>query len=220
MKTVKFLFVIIAVAFISFVANAQKPFTGTITYSMTYEGEELDAATRSQLPSEMITHISEKKVRNEQVSPFYNVASISNLDDGSSITLFDAMGMKYAVTQTKEENDKLKEEAGITEPVIKLVDETKTIAGYKCKKAEVTMPNSDNVYEVYYTTEINAPKEINENLGFKQIDGVLMQYPIDQGAILITVTAKEIKKGKPKAQLFSIPDDFQKLTMEEFNSMF
>ncbi|MDR2010382.1 MAG: hypothetical protein LBQ22_07860 [Bacteroidales bacterium] len=220
MKTVKFLFLIIAVSLISFAANAQKPFAGTITYSITYEGEDLDAATRAQLPSELIVNISGSKVRNEQVSPFYNVASISNFDDGSTIILFDAMGMKYAVKQTKEEADKLNEEAGVPDPQIKFVDETKTIAGYKCKKAEISIPEDEDVYEVYYTTEIEVPKGINDNLGFKGIDGLLMEYTMNQGGIITIVSAKEIKKGKPKGHLFSIPDDYEVKTMEEFGSMF
>ncbi len=218
-NTLKFLLVILAVA-VSVTGYSQKkskPFKGIITYGITYEGDELDATTQAQLPTEVVVSILGDKVRNEQVSAFYNMATISDLKEGSTTILFDAMGMKVAVKQTKEEIEAKIKEADIKEPEVKLIDETKEIAGYTCKKAEIK--SEDNIIEVYYTNEINVPKGINDLKGFKGIEGVLMEYSIVEEGVITKMTVKKVKKGKVKKEMFLIPDDYEIKTMEELSGI-
>lgn len=219
--TIKLFFVLVAIS-LSTAGFAQKAkkvktFSGIITYDITYEGEDLDAATTAQLPTQIVVSLNGNKVRNEQVSAFYSMASISDLEKGSAIILIDAMGMKIAVNQTKAEIDKNKAEADLKDPAIKILDETKMIAGYKCKKAEVSM--DEEVMEVYFTDEILVPEGMNDNSGFKGINGMLMQYTVNQQGLLMTMTVKEVKKAKVKAGLFLIPDDYEIKTMEELGGM-
>jgi GLPGLI family protein len=222
MKTViKFSF-ILALISMSVMVFAQKPkkaetFSGVVKYGITYEGEDIDAATLAQLPTEIIVSINGMKSRSEQSSPFYTMASISNFQDGSTIILFDYMGMKVAVNQSKEEIEAGKVESEYTDPVINFVDETKVIAGYTCKKAEVTQ--GEEITEVYYTDEVLLPAGFNDNSGYKGINGLLMQYSINQGGMLMVITVKEVSKTKPKVGLFLIPDDYEVKTMEEFGGM-
>ncbi|MDD3685640.1 MAG: hypothetical protein PHE56_02615 [Bacteroidales bacterium] len=220
--TMKLFFVLVAIS-LSFAGYAQKAkkvktFGGVVTYDITYEGEDLDEATKAQLPTQIVVSVNGNKVRNEQVSAFYSMASISDLEKGSAIILIDAMGMKIAVNQSKEEIEKNKEEGGLVDPEIKILDETKVIAGYKCKKDEVI--SGEEVIEVYYTEEIPVPAGMNDNNGFKGINGMLMQYTINQQGLIMTMTAKEVKKAKVKAGLFLIPDDYDVKTMEELGGMF
>lgn len=218
MKSIKFLFLLVAIVSLSVVTYAQKTFSGTITYEISYEGEGIDDATKAQLPSEFIINVSGNKVRSEQSSAFYSFATIMDHGNGSMIILFDGMGMKYAAKQTKEEAEKDEtQDSGLK---INYIDETKTIAGYKCKKAEVTVGEGEEeeTYEVFYTDEIAVPEKFNDNT-FKGLKGVLMEYAINQGEMTMTMKVKEIKKGKPKAALFTIPDDYEVVSMEEFGSM-
>lgn len=223
MKTaMKLLFVLVAIS-LSFSGYSQKAkkvktFAGIVTYDITYEGEDIDEATKAQLPTQIVVSMKGPKVRNEQVSAFYSMASISDLAAGSAIILIDAMGMKIAVNQTKEDIDKNKAEAGLVEPEIKFLDETKVIAGYKCKKAEVI--TGEDVVEVYYTEEIAVPSGMNDNNGFKGINGMLMQYTINQQGMVMTMTVKSVVKGKVGSGLFVIPDDYEIKTMEELGGMF
>jgi len=223
MKTaMKLLFVLVAIS-LSFSGYSQKAkkvktFTGIVTYDITYEGEDIDEATKAQLPTQIVVSMKGPKVRNEQVSAFYSMASISDLAAGSTIILIDAMGMKIAVNQTKEDIDKNKAEAGLVEPEIKFLDETKVIAGYKCKKAEVI--SGEDVVEIYYTEEIAVPAGMNDNNGFKGINGMLMQYTVNQQGMVMTMTVKSVVKGKVGSGLFVIPDDYEIKTMEELGGMF
>ena len=146
------------------------------------------------------------------------MASISDMEDGSTIVLIDAMGMKVAVNQSKEEIEANIEEAGLEDPEINFIEETKEIAGYTCKKAEVT--SGEDMIEVYYTNEINVPKGMNDNNGFKGIEGVLMEYSVVQEGMVMIMTVKEVKKGKVNKGMFLIPDDYEIKTAEELGGMF
>ncbi|MDD2386124.1 MAG: hypothetical protein PHP52_05015 [Bacteroidales bacterium] len=217
--SIKVLFVLMAVV-ISVSGYSQKkakPFKGVITYDITYEGDEIDAATQAQLPTGIVVSILGDKVRNEQISAFYSMAQISDMGNGSAIVLIDAMGMKIAVNQSKEEIDKNKAEAEVEDPVIKFLDETKEIAGYTCKKAEVL--SGENTVEVYYTDAISVPKGMNDNSGFKGIEGVLMEYSIVQEGMIMIMTVREVKKGKVNNGMFLIPDDYEIKTADELGGM-
>lgn len=220
--TFKLLLVFVAVS-LSCASYAQKAkkvktFGGVVTYDITYEGEDIDEATKAQLPTQIVVSMKGQKVRNEQVSAFYSMASISDLGNGSAIILIDAMGMKVAVNQSKEDIDKNKADAGLQDPIVKILDETKVIAGYTCKKAEVT--TGEETIEVYFTEELAVPAGMNDGNGFKGINGMLMQYTINQQGMIMTMTAKEVKKAKVKPVLFLIPDDYEVKTMEELGGMF
>ena len=56
---------------------------------------------------------------------------------------------------------------------------------------------------------------MNDNNGFKGINGMLMQYTVVQQGLTMTMTVKEVKKAKVKGGLFVIPDDYEVKTMEE-----
>ena len=217
--SIKVLFVLMAVliSVLGYSQKKAKPFKGVITYDITYEGDEIDAATQAQLPTGIVVSILGDKVRNEQISAFYSMAQISDMESGSAIVLIDAMGMKLAVNQSKEEIDKKKAEAEIEDPVVKFLDETKEIAGYTCKKAEVT--SGENTVEVFYTDAIGVPKGMNDNTGFKGIEGVLMEYSIVQGDMIMIMTVREVKKGKVNKGMFLIPDDYDIKTAEELGGM-
>lgn len=194
-------------------------FEGVIKYAIEVEGEELDAATKAQMPSEMVMYYKESLIRMEQVSPMYSIASVSNVADGSVIILMDMMGQKFAVKQSAEDVEKAKEDVGDEEkPEINFLDETKEIAGYTCKKAEV-IQNGETM-EVYYTNEISVPKNENAQNSIEGIDGMLMEFTIVQQGFSMTMTVKEVKKTKVKKTMFTIPPDYEVKTMEEFQTMF
>lgn len=218
MKTIKFLFLVLSITFVSLALNAQKPFMGTVKYAVEYEG--VDAEVKAQLANEALLTIGDKKTRLDQKSLMYSVSNISDLASKERITLMSMMGMKIAVKMSAEDIKKAMEEAGAPEvaPEIKYIDETKTIAGQKCKKAEITV--GDNVMEVYYADELVVPAGINDEKGIKGFDKLLMEYTVDQQGMLIKFKVKEVKKGKPKKHLFTIPDDYELKTPEELGTMF
>ncbi len=222
MKTiVKFLvFFVVISTFLSSCSILQKGdgFQGIITYDITYESDELSASDRAQLPTEMVVYISDNKVRQDQTTAFYSFSQIFDFNDGSTIILMDVMGQKIAVKQSKEEFEEAMEMAEIKEPEIKFVDETKQIAGYRSKKAELIMDG--DVVDVFYTDELDVPEKINENTEFKGIKGLLMDYTVIKEGLIMTTTVREINSSRVAAHKFKIPDDYELKTAEELGGMF
>lgn len=220
MKSVFKIAAVILVSCIAVSASAQKApksFEGTVKYGVEVQGENIDAATRAQMPTEIGVYYKESKSRTEMITPMYSVISLSNTADGSMTQMFDMMGMKFYVVQTAEDLAKLKGEDYV-KPEVKLMDESKVIAGYNCKKAEIT--KDGETMEVFYTNEISVPADNNSQYQVEGIEGILMEYVMEQQGMTMTFRVKEVKKGKLSGSLFSVPSDFEKKTMDELNTMF
>ncbi|HQP16906.1 MAG TPA: hypothetical protein PLB59_13170 [Bacteroidales bacterium] len=218
-KNISAFVIIMSVALIFGINSfAQKTFKGIITYTIAYSGN-IDPATAAQQPKTMILSIYENKQKmNLPLGPI-NIDVITDGDNKTSTTLIDMMGDKKFYKITKEELDKKIAEEPV--PAIAYKDETKTIAGYVCKKAEyaVTKDGETNTTVVYYTEELG-----NENLNyggqFHSLKGVPLEYVITTpDGIITTWTASEVKKGKVKETDFLIPDDYVELSAEEKEQM-
>ncbi|NLL27285.1 MAG: hypothetical protein GX259_00655 [Bacteroidales bacterium] len=220
--------VIIAVLLLAFSIDtiAQKPgkpFKGIVTYSMKYEGD-LDPATLAQLPTTQSVNILGKYSKVETIVPGATFVVISNGYDSTSTMLYDIMGLgKYCVKTGK---DKIAEAIEKNKPeTINYIDETKTIAGYVCKKAEYITKNEFDEKEttiVYYNETIGGP-ELNYVGNFPGLIGFPMEYVAKNKDMNMTVTATvsevKTKKVKLKDVNFFIPTDYKEITAEEFMQM-
>jgi len=200
--------------------NAQKkakPFSGVISFNIAFEGRELEPTEKAQMPTEIKTYYKDNMIRTDQISAMGSVSSISNTETNESTVLFDMMGQKMAVKSTKKEFDEsikdLKYEVTFT-------DETKTILGYKCKKAVVKDDKGTEMI-VYYTEDINIKNPNANNPAFMGIKGVALEYtqPTADEELTLHLTAKEVKKSKVKKTMFAVPSGYKVITKEEFKSM-
>ena len=194
---------------------AQKKFRGTVTLQLSYTGD-VDAATIAQLPKTKTLLVYDNKTK-EQTN--YGPVLIEQITDGDNKTfvlLIDQMGDKKYLKLTKEELDKINAE-GKKDVQITYSDETKTIAGYTCKKATATYKDKDDntvSIVVYYSEELGN-ESMNFNGEFKGLKGLPMEYEITEGDMKIKVTATEVKKGKVKDTDMMIPADYVEYTAEE-----
>lgn len=187
---------------------AQKSFEGSVKYSIAYgDMPEEMKQYESMLPKEMVMKIKGDKSRMEQNSAMGSNITITD-DKAKKVTvLVNMMGQKVAIEQNIENNEEEKM------PEIKYLDETKKIAGYTCKKAEISHPDMDETMTVYYTDEIVGTKT---NAQFKGLNGFLMEYSMSNQGMEMTITASEVKETKISNAEFTIPDDYEKMTQEEF----
>ncbi|MCO6499168.1 MAG: DUF4412 domain-containing protein [Vicingus serpentipes] len=193
---------------------AQKAFEGTITYNIEYEDlpEEMEGY-EAMLPKETLMKIKGAKTRTEQNTTMGSTISIYDGDAETSTTLMNMMGNKVAIKMNKEE---LKKQEPKQDPKITYMDETKEIAGYKCKKAEITYGEKSETLTVFYTEEINAQEAKSQYKGLK---GFPMQYEIHNQGIKMVMTVKEVNQEKVASVEFTTPEDYQTMTMEEFQKM-
>jgi len=80
---------------------------------------------------------------------------------------------------------------------------TKTLIGYECKMAIVTLRDGTE-YQLFYTTSI-APSVREFDYVFKDIPGFVLAYQVKQGNHLVKYTATRISFSPVAASRFDIP---------------
>ena len=188
---------------------AQKNFEGVIKYMIEYDNLPKEMAEyKDMMPTEMVMKIKGNKSRSEQrgITP---TISIANGDKGSITMLMDMMGIKIAM----EIGDEQKK---IDPPKIIYHNETKEIANYSCKKAEVIFDDVKGNFIVYYTDQIQQLKTAE---GYDGLKGFPMQYEIKSEGIALKRTATEVIEEKVSDDEFIIPPEYQKMTKEELQKM-
>lgn len=199
--------IIVTLMSVSVNGYSQKHFEGVITYNIEYNDlpEEMKGF-ETMLPQETVMKIKGENTRTEQNTGMGSTVSIFSGDLGSTTTLMNMMGQKVAIKGGEKEAAEKQEELNIV-----YHDESKDIAGYKCKKATITIQGEPIV--IYYTEEINT-KQVSSQ--YKGLKGFPMEYEVNNQGINMTMVVKEVKKEKISDSEFSIPDDYQLMTVEEF----
>ncbi len=231
-----FLFAAMAVLSISGLL-AQNNFRGTIIYTVKSTGEE-----EFKVPDEIAT--AEIKVFDDKVKTssklFTNQLTDNILVEGrkSYMCMDLSMIMMYLSSMDVELDYKgsskilVKSELtqsqidSLTIPVTEgyYIDysssETKTVAGYKAKKAIFHIFNEDGEDKpmtFWYTDEMGPAV----NPIFNGLKGIALEYTIDLGeGKQLTLTATEIKSGKVKSVDMLLPSGYEELSEEEFSNLF
>lgn len=205
--------VLVLVSSYAFSGGKDGEFNGTIKYKISAEGREITPTEQSQMPSEIVEYHLGNMVRKDIVSPMYTITTIINNDTKETIMLFDMMGQKTYVKKSGEEVKEAKakmKDSVETKPEVKLLDATKTIAGYTCKKAEII--DGETTVTVFYSEDIKANSE-----DFEDIPGFPLHYttnvPQDEELTLV-YEATEISNKKPKKKMFAIPSDYEEMSDE------
>ena len=207
-----------AMMFIATSLSAQKGgFKGTIKFENSYEGD-IDAALLARMPKELEVQICGNFTK---MSPYNGVTLLYNGNLKTSYTLFDfPMGSYYIATpkdSTEAKRKNLKYDYEYT-------SETKTFAGYQCKKVLITVTDleTDEVttQELWVSEEFNSNPDIN----FSSFPG-LKGYPLaltqsqkmpDGSEIVVkTQAVSVIENKKLKEQEFYLTTRYQKVTYEE-----
>ena len=197
-------------------AQKKAAFEGTVTYSISFEGSGLPPEALTMLNgAEAVSYIKGDKRRTDMNMAIQSTSSLIDEKTKEVVTLMDVMGQKYLIRLKPE--DLKKEQAQDPDLSIKYVDGTKDIAGYSCKKAEITIKGKDGKEEtvtIYYTEEI--PTSDIKSV-YKGLKGYPMEYQITQSGIKMTFTAKSVSKDPVPDSKFEIPKDgYKEMTMEEF----
>ena len=209
-----------ALAFVIFLMNGQmanaqdKIKEGKITFEITIENEEeMGDQMLAMMPKEMIVYFKGEKSRGEMEMMGGKIITITDGKEGESISCMDLMGKKQAIKTTKEEAEK--EKAKMGEYDVKLSDETKEVAGYKCKKATVVFkdPEKSSPIEIWYTNDLEVSN--SEKYSWKEIDGYMMEFSVDQKGMGMKFTCTEVKKQDVKDDMFNVPEGYTVITQEE-----
>lgn len=215
----KKLFVLAAVSFMAMANTAIAQFEGTIVYSMEMTGmtpeQQAQMAQMGMGLSEMTIFVKDGKSRSDVNMGPVSITTITNYKEKFQVSLKDIMGNKSMV---RKSTDDFKKENG--EVTIKYIDgETKTIAGYKCNKAEMTTKNAKDGKEfttvVWYTEEFK-PYSSTDFSKFGALKGTPMEFETKTGSgQTMKLTVKSITKGAVADSKFDIPTSGYKVYASE-----
>ncbi len=201
---------------------AQQVFEGKIIYEMSYPTTmERDSLTMKMVPRKktIITiFIKGDKMRMETLTSQGVSINICDGKAKTSVVLTVVDGHKKAVFMEGEEMEEEDEEhlnpteKKKTEKSI----ETQEVAGYQCKKREITLSkNSTEKAVIYYTDQIKS-SALNNNIywiqrRFKRIPGLVLDYEIvnEKQQITLKITAQKISSEPLNNNLFIIPADYR-----------
>ena len=212
------------IAFIAIILNvpvqAQKLFSGTIEYEITYSGAALDPAQAAMQPKSLIMTVSGKKSIIEMQQGGEKSIAIKNADSSTIVLLLNIMEKKYFVKITKDKIEKAFAE--MPKAKITITEEKKDIAGMSATKAIVITTDEEGketTEEVYFSSEIGG-EGFNFNSPYRDIKGGLLQYSVNTDGVIQMFTAKEIKAKKIKDTAFMVSSDYVETTIEELQEIY
>jgi GLPGLI family protein len=196
---------------------------GRVTYKIdiSTENPDMEMVVGMMQGSTLDIYFKEKMTRAEmKMGSMMNMTTISDEKSGKLLMLMSGMIGKKAISTTTEELSS-KDEKEKPKYEVELVDETKDIAGYKCKKAILT-DEEGNESTFWYTEEIEVSKK-GQNYLNENVPGYPMQYEINNSGLVMGMTVTNITKELSKSDLklfdMSIPEGYAEMTMEELQQM-
>lgn len=216
MKKLLFVSYLICISF-SVLAQKATDFEGIIKYDVSFEKSGLPTNSLDVFKNaEVKQYISPDKHRMDMNMVMQNITNIIDLKEQTRISIMDVAGKKYLIKIDKEQFKKEMD----AKPNVKInySDETKTIAGYLCKKGEIVMEENlgtlpaGSVLEFYYTDEITV-NEIDPM--YKEVKGCLLEYSMDMAGMRVTFIAKSVSKEKLDKSVFDTSSpEYIETTME------
>ncbi|MCX6281196.1 MAG: hypothetical protein NTU51_04480 [Bacteroidetes bacterium] len=217
-KTVLLFCIIFALPLISNAGGGK--FEGVISYSITIPNSTMPAEQIAMFPKAMTLLVKGSNTRNESTSAMGTMVEITNYDKKFTVSLMDIMGKKLAIRKTMDEISKdLGKEP---KPTIELKNDIKDIAGYKCKKAIVTVEKNGKkiAFEIWYTNELGGKETNFGNPVYQDIDGMLMEFTFQEQSLSMQYLVTKVEKKALTDSIFEIPSDYKLTTEAELKSMF
>lgn len=175
----------------------------TVTYQISLEENNLNKEVQAALQhSSKTVYIKGNDSRVDLISPTLLQSVIYDKTNGSAVILREFGSNKF-MTKLNNKEWKLanKQYDGLT---IHLVNETKTILGYECKKAILNLKDS-TVFNIYYATAI-TPSVREFEYQFKDVPGFVLEFDVkEEGASIVRYKATKINLSPVQASKYDIP---------------
>lgn len=199
-------------AFFTSILYAQSDFEGKIVYTITYKDMPAEMkGMEGMLPKDLIMQIKGNKSRIEQSQVMGKNVVVSDMDQKNGFMEMDMGGQKLRINISTEDFNKEANQM----PNIEYLDETKTIAGYPCKKAIMKDESGQLAMTVFYTEKISN-KSQKEFVGLK---GFPLQYTISQQNMTMEMTASDVSEESISDNIFKQSEGFKDITQADLQKM-
>jgi GLPGLI family protein len=188
---------------------------GVIEYEITYPNMPEDNHMADFMPDLMITKFKKDQYTN-QISAgmgMFQSSFVSSSKDYSLKSIVKLFNKKYTTEMGEDDLPLLYE--SYPSFTLTLLPDTKTVAGYSCKKALVifTEVQYPSVY-IYYTDQIHI-HDPNWSLPYDTIDGVMLDYAMERYGLLMRFKAIEVREDDIDNSEFEAPEEYEKITPVE-----
>jgi GLPGLI family protein len=198
----------------------QTPFEGKVTGSMKAISLPDDMKGYENMFNQtVISSYKSGKVRAESQSMMGSTIVITDAGTKKITILIDMMGQKIAMQDAMEEGKKSNAGAqlDLENATIVETNETKSIAGYTCQKANVMMKDEDGE-EI--KTAVWFCKDLPAAPNQSKLKGMIMQYELQVKNITLQYTVETVSKEDINDSAFTIPAGYEIKTKEELEKMF
>lgn len=215
MKKITFCLLSIATLIAFSFTGTDAGFEGKIVYEINVEGGNMPPEAMAMFAgSELTVYVKGSRSRSDVNMGMQNTTTISDSKTNTSVMLMDMMGYKYQI-----KSDPKKEEKA-PDVTVKETSDTKTIAGFKCKRAEMTLKDEAGTpmtSNVWFTEEIsNYMGASARNSQFKAIKGMPLEYEMSaERGMKMKMSATSISKESVPDSKFEIPAGYKETTMED-----
>ena len=191
---------------------AQSSFEGKIIYTITYtdlpaEMKQMEA----MLPMDMTIFMKGNKSRVEQNQMMGKNIVVSDMDNKNGFMEMNMGGQKLRLNISTEE---FKDEAEKM-PIVEYLDETKTIAGYPCKKAIMKDENGNVLMTVFYTNKIKNQAQ-KKFIGLK---GFPLSYSMTQNNMTFEMAASEVSEQSVSDKIFEKSAGYKDISQADLQKM-
>lgn len=211
------------IAFVSFQTTAQKKLkSGLIKMEITdvKSDDEMVAAQLEMMKGTETIYAFTDKTSYSQSNMMGGLMQMTTITDVSTqaTTLFmDMMGQKMLVPSSKEDRDKYNPAEQQTKWDVKYdKSDTKTIAGYKCYKANIAMDGMEGGFQMYITEDILASNEMIQGMEAMNLDGFPLEYLMEMPQMSFTYTAVEVTDKVDKSIFEVDKTGYKEMTYDEF----
>jgi hypothetical protein len=190
-------------------ASAQKTYThGTIAVNMPMQGQQVDAKQYFTSDSTALSFTA-------------GPATIKVLIDAKETLIavlvdVPVASMKKAAIYTPAEIEQALE--AFPKFTFAPSTDTKQISGFNCKKVVATDTKTNKTYDVWITNDITLPPNAIPKY-YAAIGGVPIQYTSFSQGQETPITITGITDEKAPAGTFSIPADFDKISLDDLKAM-
>ena len=212
--------------FVFTLSNAKAQITeghAKFSIQITSNDPEMEGTLSMMDNANMNLYFSENQTRTELDLGMFITTVVTDVQKDKALILMDVMGMKMAMPTTITDISKSEEyEDDQPEATVTLVNETKKILGYKCKKAIVT---TEEGFETtfWYTEEIAKLSSEGQSIFDSEIPGFAMEFEsfTDGMNLFFTITEFNEDSDDFPNDIFSTetPEGYKELTEEELNEM-
>ena len=198
-------------------AEAQKgAFKGIITYDVTYPGMNVEPSQMAMLPQKVTLTTNGEKAKFDVAMTSMNQTMIIDPEAKTTTLLLEMMGNKVMMKPNKQDIPKGKE------PIVTITTETKQIAGYTCKKAEISFGDEKSKSDpiiVYFSEELGTNKLFYDN-EYRTLPGIPLEFTYKMQGRNMHMVAKTIEKTRVTSKDMEVPSGFKEMTPEQLRQMF